>query len=64
MNGRTTIVISHNLMTVREASEILVIEDGRIAERGTHAELLERDGAYARLHELQGSEAATRTVEL
>lgn len=64
MNGRTTIVISHNLMTVREASEILVIEGGRIAERGTHAELLERDGAYARLHELQGSEAATRTVEL
>jgi len=49
-------------MTVREASEILVIEDGQIADRGSHADLLERDGAYARLHELQGADAATRTV--
>jgi ABC-type multidrug transport system fused ATPase/permease subunit len=56
MEGRTTIVISHNLLTAREATEILVLQDGHIAERGTHRELLERDGAYAYLHRLHQPE--------
>ena len=51
MSGRTTIVISHNLATVREASEIVVLDGGRVAERGSHADLLERNGVYARLYE-------------
>ena len=47
--GRTSFVIAHRLSTVRGADRILVIEEGRIAERGAHAELLERRGTYWRL---------------
>jgi ATP-binding cassette subfamily B protein len=56
MAGRTTIVISHNLMTVRHATLILVLEDGRVAERGTHSDLLETNGSYARLYGLHQTE--------
>jgi len=52
MAGRTTIVISHNLLTVRDATEIIVLDEGRIVERGRHTDLLSRNGAYARLHRL------------
>jgi ATP-binding cassette subfamily B protein len=52
--GRTVLVIAHRLATIRNADRIAVIEDGRIAEIGSHAELLARHGAYSRLHAAQG----------
>ncbi|HEV2742618.1 MAG TPA: ABC transporter ATP-binding protein, partial [Rubrobacter sp.] len=62
MEGRTTIVISHNLLTVRDASSILVLEAGRVTERGTHPDLLEANGSYARLYRLHRTEeSAART---
>jgi ABC-type multidrug transport system fused ATPase/permease subunit len=51
--GRTSIVIAHRLSTVRAADMILVVEDGRIVERGTHEQLLARGGRYAELYETQ-----------
>jgi len=51
--GRTAVVIAHRLSTVRAADAILVVEDGRVAERGTHAELLAADGRYAHLYRTQ-----------
>nr|WP_231974433.1 ABC transporter ATP-binding protein [Pseudonocardia sp. HH130630-07] len=53
LDGRTAIVIAHRLSTVRDADEILVLEGGRIVERGGHAALLARDGRYAELHRTQ-----------
>ena len=53
MEGRTTIFISHRISTARNADQIAVLVDGRIAERGTHDELLERGGYYTRLYEKQ-----------
>jgi subfamily B ATP-binding cassette protein MsbA len=61
MQGRTTVVIAHRLSTVIDADLIYVIDGGRVAESGNHAELLARRGAYARLYALQF--AGQRTPE-
>ena len=51
--GRTTLIIAHRLSTIRKAHRILVVQDGVIAEQGTHEELLARNGAYAKLYHTQ-----------
>jgi ABC-type multidrug transport system fused ATPase/permease subunit len=53
MKGRTTFVIAHRLSTIRKANQILVIENGRIAEQGNHVELIEKKGRYFELHTYQ-----------
>jgi ATP-binding cassette, subfamily B, bacterial len=61
IQGRTTIAIAHRLSTILAADQILYIDRGRIIERGTHAQLLERDGAYAALYHEQFSDGAVET---
>ncbi len=61
MQDRTVLVIAHRLATVRDADRIVVIDDGRVAETGRHAELHARAGLYRRLHDLQFSAAEVRS---
>ncbi len=53
MRGRTVLIIAHRLSTIESADRIAVIDDGRVAEQGSHAELIARGGLYAQLHRLQ-----------
>ena len=64
MEGRTSIVIAHRLATVRRADVIFVIDGGRLVEQGTHEELLENEGLYARLYELQFKDDEENAEEL
>jgi subfamily B ATP-binding cassette protein MsbA len=53
MRGRTTLVIAHRLSTIEHADRVVAMERGRVVEQGTHAQLLQRGGLYARLHAMQ-----------
>ncbi|MBE2211861.1 MAG: lipid A export permease/ATP-binding protein MsbA [Xanthomonadaceae bacterium] len=58
MPDRTTLVIAHRLSTIEHADQVLVLDDGRLVEQGTHVELIARDGLYAHLHRMQFREAS------
>ncbi len=58
MQGRTTFIIAHRLSTIRRADRVIVVQAGTIVETGTHRELIERDGLYARFHRIQGTPQA------
>ncbi len=62
MSDRTTLVIAHRLSTIENADMILVIDHGRIVERGSHQELINKNGAYARLHQMQFKENTDKAV--
>jgi ATP-binding cassette subfamily B protein len=59
MKGRTSLVIAHRLSTVRAADQILVIDEGRIVERGSHQDLVTANGLYATLYKTQFTEAVS-----
>jgi subfamily B ATP-binding cassette protein MsbA len=63
MQGRTVFVIAHRLSTVRRASKIVVLENGKITETGTHDELMRKSGTYRRLYDMQFGEESTLSVE-
>src|SRR3954464_1428542 len=64
LSGRTSLVIAHRLSTIRSADQILVIDNGRVTESGTHTELLALGGRYADLYRTQFADGERRTVEV
>jgi ATP-binding cassette, subfamily B, multidrug efflux pump len=62
MEGRTSIIIAHRLSTIRHVDRIIVLHKGRVVEEGTHAELMERNGYYYRLYQLQYQEQEAAEV--
>jgi ATP-binding cassette, subfamily B, bacterial len=62
MEGKTVLIVSHRLALIRRAAVIIVLEDGKIVEQGTHEELLENASLYAKLHEIQFREDAEPEV--
>ena len=52
MEGRTTLIIAHRLTTIRNADQIIVLQDGRVAERGSHDELVNAESIYRRMNEV------------
>jgi subfamily B ATP-binding cassette protein MsbA len=63
MSNRTTLVIAHRLSTIENADVILVMDHGRIVEQGSHAALLEKNGAYARLHKMQFKDKTEKMID-
>ena len=63
IKGRTTISIAHRLSTLRDADTLIVIDEGKIAEEGTHEELLAKKGVYYKLKELQTKALALKGIE-
>lgn len=59
MKNRTSLVIAHRLSTIQHADEIVVVQEGRIVERGTHTQLMLRDGLYRKLSEIQSTDGST-----
>ncbi len=57
MTGRTSVIIAHRLNTIQKADQILVLKDGEMEEKGTHAELLSQNGFYRELYESQFRES-------
>lgn len=60
MKGRTTLIIAHRLATIEHADRVVVMEGGRIAEQGSHAQLLQQGGLYARLHAVSGQDGVNQ----
>jgi subfamily B ATP-binding cassette protein MsbA len=56
MKNRTSLVIAHRLSTIQHADEIIVVQDGRIVERGSHGQLIAGDGLYRKLSEIQSTD--------
>ena len=53
MQNRTSVVIAHRLLTVKDADKIVVIHNGEVVNEGTHAELIAKEGIYSKLHQLE-----------